>query len=150
MKFITLNIITIIVLFSACSPSPEPIDFGNDECYHCKMLISDIRYGAEIVTDKGKILKFDAAECMGKYIYDKLIDTSTIHSLWVVDYGNPKNLTDADKAFFLRSRTLPSPMAMFLTAFSEQTALNDAMKEHEGKVYDWNGVMGLIAEEWGD
>lgn len=141
--------IGLIILIS-CSPTPEPINFGSDECVNCKMIISDHRYGAEIVTSKGKALKFDAAECMAKFIYDKLIDKDDIHSLWVIDYGNPTHLTDAKKAHFLRSRTLPSPMAMYLTAFSDEAQLKKAMQEHEGKVYDWAGVMQLIAEEWGD
>ncbi len=142
-------ILVLIVLIS-CSPEPEPINFGIDECYHCKMIISDHRYGAEIVTSKGKAFKFDAAECMAKFIYDKLINYEDIHSLWVIDYGNPKHLIDAKKAYFLRSRSLPSPMAMFLTAFSDENQLKETMKENEGKVYDWEGVMQLIAEEWGD
>ncbi len=143
----TLGLILMII---ACSPEPVPIDFGSDECVNCKMIISDHRYGAEIVTKKGKALKFDAAECMAKFIYDKLISEEDIASLWVIDYGNPKNLTDAKKAHFLRSRSLPSPMAMYLTAFSDENILKETMKEHEGKVYDWDGIMQLIALEWGD
>src|SRR5215203_1996100 len=39
----------------SCNASPEAIRIGKDNCTFCKMTISDARYGAEIVTAKGKI-----------------------------------------------------------------------------------------------
>ena len=52
------------VFFSSCSTSPQPINYGNDACHYCQMTIVDQIYGAEVISDKGKIFKFDAAECL--------------------------------------------------------------------------------------
>lgn len=138
------------IFLSSCKPEPQPIEFGRDDCVLCKMIISQEPWGAEILTNKSKALKFDAIECMAKYINDDLINEADIHSCWVIDYSNPGQLINADDAFYLRSRTLPSPMAMFLSAFSTKENLNETMKTHQGDVMDWNGVKAIVKEEWGD
>ena len=42
---------TIIVLFmviiSGCQPKVEKINYHEDECHHCKMIISDSKFGAD-------------------------------------------------------------------------------------------------------
>ena len=50
----------VVALISSCSRSPEPIDYGTEECALCKMLITDQKYGSEIITEKGKNYKLDA------------------------------------------------------------------------------------------
>jgi len=48
----------LLLSFSSCSTQPEPIKVGVDNCYLCKMTISDVRYGAELVYKKGNNIKF--------------------------------------------------------------------------------------------
>ena len=56
----TLNTVTILPFFlylscfQSCNAGPVPIKPGKDNCQFCKMTISDIRFGAEIITAKGK------------------------------------------------------------------------------------------------
>ncbi len=57
--FLLLSLVT-----ASCGSNPEPINYGHDECEFCRMQISDNRYGAELVTDKGKVYKFDSIECL--------------------------------------------------------------------------------------
>ena len=59
---------------SACSKGHQPINYGEDECEFCKMMVMDKRYGAELVTDKGKIYFFDSIECLA-VSYTHLIHT---------------------------------------------------------------------------
>lgn len=150
MKILLFILFMTWIFLSSCSPKPEPIEFGRDDCVLCKMIISQKPWGAEIVTNHSRTLKFDAIECMAKYINDSLINQEHIHSCWVVDYSNPGELINANDAGFLRSRTLPSPMAMFLSAFSTKENLKETMKTHKGDVLDWNGVKAIVKEEWGD
>jgi copper chaperone NosL len=135
------------MLFS-CSHEPEAINFGHDECALCKMTITDEKYGSEIVTKKGRFYKFDALECMAKYILEGNIDTNDTHSIWTVDYKNPQKLIDAKSAVYLRSKTLPSPMAMFFTSFSNMDELETIKKEHEGDVLNWYDVKKIVKNEW--
>ncbi len=144
-KIITL---TLFVLFVSCSAEPEPINFGHDECVLCKMTISEQKYGAEIVNKNGKTFKFDALECMVKYINDKEIESEKVHSVWTIDYSNPKILIDAEKAYYLRSRSLPSPMAMFFTSFSNKSELEKTKQEHPGEVLNWEEIQIIVKEEW--
>ena len=150
MKCNYLSFVILAIVITSCSPEPQPINFGKEECTLCKMTISQRQWGAEIVTAKSRTMKFDAAECMAKYINDQKIKQTDIHSCWVIDYGNPGQLINCDKASFLHSLSLPSPMAMFLTAFSSKDVLKKTMKEHPGEVMNWNGVLHLVKTEWGD
>jgi copper chaperone NosL len=138
----------VLSLISSCTKSPEPIDFGKEECALCKMIITDQKYGSEIISDKGKIYKFDAVECMGKYINDGKIGQSEISSVWAVDFSNPGQFVDVEKAFFLRSPSLPSPMAMNFTTFSDKAKRDAARKEHPGDILDWKQVLNVIKKEW--
>jgi copper chaperone NosL len=48
-----------------CQPTgPDPIAFGKDQCHYCRMTIAEPNYGAELITEKGRVYKYDAAECM--------------------------------------------------------------------------------------
>jgi copper chaperone NosL len=50
-------------LLAGCATGPTPIHYGSDACEHCRMVIADPRYAVELVTETGKVLKFDAIEC---------------------------------------------------------------------------------------
>ena len=134
-------LISVLALFSSCTPEPQPIAFGEDDCHFCKMTIVDQRYGAELVTSKGKIYKFDALECMINAAFkENLVEENSIHSLLVVPYDKPGNLISAIDKFYLQSRNLPSPMGMYISAFSEKEAAKDAQSANGGELLDWEGV----------
>ncbi|MCC6725443.1 MAG: hypothetical protein IT258_13125, partial [Saprospiraceae bacterium] len=59
MKNLT-SILLFCSLLTACTPTAEPISFGEDMCAHCKMTIVDEQFAAEAVSQKGKVYKFDA------------------------------------------------------------------------------------------
>ncbi len=59
-----LSILILLLIVTNCSVSPKAIDYGNDGCHFCKMTIVDKLHAAEVVTNKGKVYKFDATECM--------------------------------------------------------------------------------------
>ena len=64
----TLTILLLILLLASCQVKERPIAYGQDECEYCKMMVMDHRYGSEMVTDKGKVYTFDAAECLIDYL----------------------------------------------------------------------------------
>ncbi len=59
--------ILLLFLIAGCSTEPEPIRFGEDKCAYCQMMIAEPNYGAELVTEKGRVYKFDAVECLVNY-----------------------------------------------------------------------------------
>lgn len=124
-----------LFLFS-CSVEPIPINYGKDACHFCKMNIVDQQHGAEIVTKKGKVYKYDAIECMLQDL--KNIEVNKIALFLVNTYDQPINLIDATQAIYMKCEAMPSPMGAFLTAFSTQ---QEALKIKElkgGDIFDWN------------
>ncbi len=132
-------LITLIFgLFTACTPAAEPVIFGEDMCAHCKMTIVDEPFAAELVTQKGKVFKFDAIECMMQFLQKKQSDNMAL--MLVRDYENPKEWQDATQCNYLISKELPSPMGAGLSAwlFKENATAMQAQKG--GELYDWAGL----------
>lgn len=142
-KFLILLLIILPIAF-ACSQQPDPINFGIDDCIHCKMTIEDQRFGAEIVTKKGKILKFDATECMINYLKKGKISEEDVAGLYVIDFLNPQKFIDAKKAVYLISPNLPSPMGANLAAFSNRSNADLQKQISGGEIYSWEEVKGKI------
>ena len=134
-----LLIIIFSFLFASCGNAgiPDPINFGSDLCVHCNMKIMDRRFGAELVTAKGKTYKFDAAECMIDYLKSNNFEKA---SYWVIDYNNPETLINAASAYYLISLKIKSPMGEFLSCYKSSDAANASRNSNGGEVFDWEGL----------
>ena len=131
-------------LFS-CKPASEPIYYGEEKCAFCTMTIMDPRYGSEIVTNKGKVIKFDAMECMIHYIRSGRVQEQNISLMLTNSYDRPGELIDARSCFYLQSHNLPSPMGMNLSAFSDSTAAARNRIENPGVLFRYSELNGLIS-----
>ncbi len=134
---------TLIVLFLAtasCSVSERPIVYGTDECDYCKMIIMDHRYGSELVTSKGKIYTFDAAECLVNFLHNNEAIASSASFLLVTPYTDPNSLFDARAASFLVSKQMPSPMGAYLTAFKDRETALEFQSTNGGNIYTWDEI----------
>lgn len=139
-----LTVLLSSMLLLSCSTEPEPIKYGNDLCALCKMVVSDERYGAELVSSKGKKFKYDSAECLVHYLNAEALNDQEISGIYVTDYKRPQTLIDAKTAFFLISESLPSPMGENLTAFSTQDEAKDLQQKHPGDIYNWRQLLSKI------
>ena len=142
--FFTATIICF--LFISCKKAPEPISYGNDACDNCKMTISDPKFGAELITNKGKIFKFDSIECLSAY-YDS-INKEEIHSVWVTNYITQERFINISEASFLVSDKLKSPMGLNISAFADYNSLDKLKAEYGGKVLSWKDVQAYVKNEW--
>ncbi len=138
MKKLILTIFLGFTLWS-CTVKPEPINYGEDGCHFCKMTIVDKLHAAEVVTNKGKIYKFDATECMINFTDE--FDTSTIKLYLSNNYTEPEALIDATKATFLISKNVPSPMGAFLSAFKNKEDAVKVQTEKGGEIYNWEELL---------
>ena len=127
-----------ILLLTACQPSPKPIEYGSDACDFCKMTIVDPRFGAEAITEKGKLFKFAAIECMLNFIHS---NQSTDYVTYVTDFDNPKMLMASSSCTFLMGSDIASPMGMFLTAHSTGQSAQSHQQQHGGNVLPWNELL---------
>lgn len=136
----------LIPLFVGCSTEPEPIQYGKDNCAHCMMLISDTKYGAELITQKGKIYKFDSIECLAAY--SNKLQPKEINSLWVVDFSQPRSLLKVDDSHFLLSDNLRSPMGLYLSAYKDEANLSKIKNQFGGEKISWNELVKYVKTEW--
>ena len=125
----------LLGLLAGCQVEPEPIAYGSDACHFCRMTIVDKQHGAEIVTRKGKVFKFDAVECLLNHLGE--VDDQSVALYLVNTYTRPGELKDATRATYLVSQGIPSPMGEFLTAFEKEMDALDAVEIHGGDVYSW-------------
>jgi len=139
---IKILITLVLLLMVSCSSGPKSIEYGKDECHRCKMTIMDNKHAAEMVTVKGKVYKFDAIECMIRYIASDS-DIEYSHKL-ITDYSNPGELVNAQQSTYLISENLPSPMGAFLTGFSSENDAQLKLDELGGNLYNWEGVQEVI------
>ena len=138
-----LSLVVALVLLAGCEPEPRAIRYGEDVGAHCKMTVSDARFGSELVTTTGKVYVFDAVECLANYMvaHPELADQT--HSLWVTAYDAPGELIPLDSAFFIHSPDVQSPMSGGLAAFGPGTSPEDAVRQLGGEVLAWADVLEL-------
>lgn len=125
----------LILLFISCAVEPVDIEYHEDQCHACRMTIADSRFGAELVTLKGKVYKFDALECLVPELKEK--GEATYKFVLATDFDLPKTFLDARTATFLISKNLPSPMGGNLSTYASETAAKAALEKHSGKLYSW-------------
>lgn len=128
----------VLLLYTcSCTAGPEPIIMGKDQCAFCKMTVSDNRFGAEIITKKGKIYKFDDTHCALSFLQNKSIDSAQVKDIYFTDFSNGHPLVRAANAFFLQSGELKSPMQGNVAAFGNRDSLDRAAVDYKGSVVGW-------------
>lgn len=137
---------TVLLLFcigiflASCSTNTSPMQIGIDACENCKMTISDARFGAEIVTRKGRIYKFDDIVCLRSYMKSGSIKSSEIESTYLVDYCNPHLLTPISKCILSSSENYGSPMNGNIAAFADNDSAIKHNLEMEGDLILWTKI----------
>ncbi len=122
--YLVIIFLVFSVILSACRKEPEAIAFGADSCEHCKMTISDRRFGGEIVTKKGKVHKFDSLECLTSYQHAHSPEASEEAKIFVLHGSGNAELILAATAKFQESPTLHAPMGRaFLATGENETPL---------------------------
>ena len=96
-----------LVLATACASGPH-LAFGQDACVECRMIVSDRRFGAVIVTHTGKSLPFDSIHCLLEY--ERKHPSVEQRTVWVVDAKAPGQLIQENNALFVNDGALRPPM----------------------------------------
>jgi copper chaperone NosL len=108
---------------TACAPTgPEPIRYGQDACFACKMTCTDQRFGSECVTHKGKVFKFDDPGCMADALHSGLLDPQDMAYMYIVAYDQPGTLLPVQTAYLLQTEALRSPMRSDIAGFGSEPA----------------------------
>ena len=61
--------LAMLVALVACrrAEGPEPIAFDRESCAHCRMLISDPAFAAQLQTEDGQVFDFDDPGCLMRF-----------------------------------------------------------------------------------
>ena len=116
----------------ACDVKPEALAYGKDACHSCKMTLVDKKFGAEAVTNKGKVYKFDDVNCMVNF-YNSQETPDNVSLLLVIDFDSVDQFVDAREGFYVKSPMIKSPMGSQVASFSTREQLK---KYNKG----WNGI----------
>jgi len=125
----------------SCNTGPQSFKFGEDACSFCKMSIADQRFGAEIVTKKGKVFKFDDMHCLLAFRKANTINNNDIKETYLINFYEPHNFIEAPKAFLLKSDELHSPMGGNIANFDNENKLKEAAQKFKGEIITWNSLL---------
>jgi copper chaperone NosL len=136
---------TVLVSFLliSCNQEPVEIHYGSDECAHCRMMITEQQFAAQLVTKKGKVYKFDAIECLAAY-NNQNGDDFTAPMLWVTNYNKPGEWLNVKNAQFVKSEEINSPMGESLLALPSFQKAEEHIAERPGTIMNWEEVTQII------
>ncbi|MEP6951922.1 MAG: nitrous oxide reductase accessory protein NosL [Ginsengibacter sp.] len=136
-KTVAATSTVLIFVLMSCNTVPEPIKLGVDACSFCKMSIADKRFGAEIITKKGRVFKFDDMHCLLAFRKASTININDIKEIYLINFDEPHNFIKAPQAFLLKSDELHSPMNGNIANFIDENKLKEAAEKFKGEEVGW-------------
>jgi copper chaperone NosL len=123
--------------FVQCTTKAEPLVAGEDHCDHCRMQVSDVRFGGEAITKKGRIRKFDSVHCLLAYYKQ---ERNEVKEVYLSDFLRPGHLIRAEEALFLRTEGVNDPMGPGIAVSGDREGLQKLRVTKGGEWLDWNGM----------
>lgn len=112
---------------------PVPVHLGEDACSACRMIISDERYGAELLRPGFEPELFDDLGCLLRRVEAAAPD---LKGVYVRSYRG-REWIRGDRAFVVESRAIRSPMGFGLAGFADrESARAEAALHPDSKVLD--------------
>lgn len=96
---------------------PEPVAWNRQPCAHCRMLVGEPAYAAQLITTDGTVEHFDDPGCLLHYLDDH---APRIHRLWFHDHDADRWWRGEEVRF--ATTTAPTPMGYGLAAVAPSTA----------------------------
>lgn len=110
--------VLVIALLAACRSVPDAptaIAYDREACAHCRMLIGDPRFAAQLVTTDGDVLDFDDPGCALAYLAEV---HPKVHRLWFRDAARDRWIAAGEVRFVRGAET---PMGSGLSATDAST-----------------------------
>lgn len=128
----------LMLTLISCSSGPQPFAYGKDQCDDCKMTIMEPNFGAQVITKKGRVYKFDDAHCVANFLTKQKIAEADVAQTVFSEYDNNKNFVDASETFFVVSPQLNSPMNSNAAAFATKAAADATAAKTGGSIKRWS------------
>ena len=129
MKFLkTSLLLSFVITLMACQDSgPQGFLLGQDQCDNCKMTITENKYATEMITEKGRIYKFDDLSCMTMYESSEA-EKAKNAKFYVIDFPSEKFVEKAN-ATLVHGGAIKSPMGGNTQAFENISVAEKAAAE---------------------
>ena len=127
-----------LVLIISCNAGPQAIVQGKDNCYLCKMTITDPKYGAEILTKKGKVYKFDDMHCLLSFQQTKTVESAQVKEIYVADFTGTHALIKVNESFLLQGDEIRGPMNGNIIAFKDKDSMKKMATQLNGAAISWD------------
>lgn len=137
-KNLSKGLLLLMIGLSSCNTEVEKINEGKDQCYSCKMTITDLRFASLLLTEKGKTYKFDDAFCLKEFMRSGYLSADEIKQIYLYDYSRKGELVTAEASYILVSNSLGSPMGGNLAAFANPDSMKPVSTEHDGNIIKWS------------
>jgi copper chaperone NosL len=142
----------LIVLGTFCgchgvdTSRPPSVRFGEEACASCRMIISDERFAAALVTATGDALKFDDIGCLIQHESNQIRPDV---AYWVRDYYGQAWLSALD-ATFIHSTSVLSPMGHGLAALPSGQRAEELATSAHARVMRFSELPGFVADRAGE
>lgn len=137
-------LLPFMFMLDSCHTKPEPFASGKDNCYFCKMGITDTRFGGELITKKGKIYKFDDLHCLISFLKAGGEEEKNISQTVTVLFNKPNEFLDVNKASFVISPELKSPMGSNAAGFTDNNAAQDFARNNQAQTATWQDLYSKV------
>lgn len=139
-KIDAVLILLLSFSFMSCADfKVEPIKLNADSCDFCKMSIADGKFAAEVITQKGRVYKFDDIGCMSNYCKENA--NTKMGAYYVGDFTQDNVLIPAQTAFFITGGAINSPMHGGIIAFSNEKDAKEFGTKLNAKLINWEVVV---------
>ena len=143
MKFFTFTGV-LLFLFSFVNSclvhklAPEEVYINEDSCAFCKMLISDIRFSAQLLSPEQETKKFDDVVCLLNYLATQ---SQSGEEAIYVHLFQQKGWTKAQSATYLVSENISTPMGSGICAFLDRGEAEYAKETYGGRILTWKELL---------
>lgn len=135
-----LSYFLLLTIFISCgNKEAEPIKLNTDGCEFCKMKIADGKFGAEIITTKGRVYKFDDMHCMVNYHQEN--QKTAIQSFYIHDYNQDNTLIAAETAFYVKGGKINSPMRGNIIAVKTAEEAKQMAEKYSANSISWEEII---------
>ena len=128
----------IALLFSCAIKQAEPIKLNTDGCDFCKMKIADGKFGAELITEKGRVYKFDDIHCMMSY--HKENTATKVKAFYIHDFNQDNVLIPGETAFYVKDGDINSPMHGNTIAVQNKEEAEKMAQKFNATPISWNEI----------
>lgn len=135
MKKLLLGLAMLFTIISCGQKEPQPIKLNSDSCDFCKMTIANAQYAAQLITDKGRVYRFDDLTCMIQYTKEN--NGLPNARLFINDYLQANVFVSVEEANFLKGGIIHGPMGGKVVGFSKKTDAQNYESKLQAESIDW-------------